>query len=76
MKPKRIKPKMDEEPKLIAPTPMSDEIKEVKPASNLVTVKVLIGTLSWEKGTFQKGETFTCKREDLAKFGNDVQEIA
>ena len=41
-----------------------------------VKVKVLINTVHWEKGTFEKGETFTCTREELAKFGKDVEVIA
>lgn len=56
-------PKVEELPSTVEP------VSEPKP-SDTVKVKVLIGTLSWEGGTFQKGETFMCTKEDLARFDN------
>ena len=47
-----------------------------EPIQGDVTVKVVIGTIHWEKGTFEKGDTFTCTREELAKFGLDVEIVS
>jgi len=46
--------------------------KKPKP-SDTVKVKVLIGTLHWEGGSFEKGEVFECSRERALSFGNDVE---
>ena len=40
------------------------EVKtEEKPKSGLVKVKVLVGTLLWEGGKYEKGETFEVSKE-------------
>jgi len=36
--------------------------------ANVVTVKVKVGTLHFEQGTFEKGSTFTVTRERLKLF--------
>lgn len=46
--------------------------KEKKP-TDTVKVKVLIGTLKWELGTFENGEVFECSRERALSFGNSVE---
>jgi hypothetical protein len=66
-----IKEIPNDEPKLAEPLK-----PETKP-SDTITVKVLVGTLGWAKGTFQKDETFTCTREELKRFDpKDIQVIA
>ena len=41
---------------------------KVKKPSDIVKVKVIIGTLKYEKGTFQKGDIFTETRERAERF--------
>lgn len=42
--------------------------KPKKLPSDIVEVKVLVGSLHWEGGTFQKGEVFKCKRKRASRF--------
>ena len=51
--PVKAEPKVEEKPKL---------------PSGMVKVKVLVGTLSYEDGTYEKGEIFTVARKRLEGF--------
>jgi hypothetical protein len=60
--------------------PEKAEEKPLEPKledSDLIKVRVKIGSFGFEQGVFQKGETFTVTRERLSKFDpNDVEVIA
>lgn len=60
--------------KIFAPEPKLElpEEETAKP-SDTVKVRVLIGTLKWEGGTFEKGQVFECSRERADSFGYSVQ---
>lgn len=51
-----------------------DELPRKQPGK--VTVKVLIGTLRTEEGTFEKGDVFTTTPENAQRLGNDVQVVS
>lgn len=50
------------------------KVKEKLP-TDIVSVKVLIGTLSFEQGIFEQGAVFQTTRERATKFGSDAQII-
>lgn len=50
------------------PQPLESPKNPVTKKKGLVTVEVLIGTLSWVGGSYEKGETFEIAKEELKKF--------
>jgi len=57
----------EEKPETEIPAPpTTEEVIDLKPKK--VKVKVLVGTLSWEDGKFEKGETFETTRERAKLF--------
>ena len=49
--------------------------EKAKKPSDTVKVKVLIGTLNWEGGSFKKGEVFQCSRKRALRFESADVEI-
>jgi len=60
-----------------APVPESVVVVEPKPKldSDIVTVKILTGTLKFGKGTFQRGAEIEVTRAEAARFGEAAQII-
>lgn len=83
---KKKKKAEEEKPEMIVETEKVDfgvpfeEVKEEvekKPKSNKVTVEVVVGTLMWEGGKYEKGETFECSRKRFSQFDpKDVKIVA
>ncbi len=76
-KPVEEKPVAEDFPMLPMIEAKSVEVKTEalkKELSSIVKVKVLIGTLQFEQGTFSKGDTFTVSRERMKQFDQrDIQ---
>jgi len=67
------------EPKVEETSVVAEEVPKIDIPSLIdkVMVKVLIGTLSWAGGTFQKGDIFACTKQDLARFDpRDIQVLS
>jgi len=61
---------------LPAPPVVESTVEVTKPKpTNTVKVKVLVGTLHFEDGTFEKGSTFTVSKERVKLFDQKDIEI-
>lgn len=75
------KPRVESTPTEESVVPVTSVISEPKPSpkpqkpkTDKVTVKVLVGTLSFEEGVFKQGETFETTKKRAAKFEpQDIQ---
>ena len=57
------------------PTSIVEEVTEAV-TEGMVQIRVLAGSLSWEGGTFEKGQTFVCSPERAALFDtSDVKVV-
>lgn len=70
---KVIFPQAELEPEVDVKPVVAESAKEAKP-SDMVKVKVLVGSLRYEAGTFQKGDVFETSRKQAKQFDpKDVQ---
>ena len=69
-----VKPIVPTEPEVEEKPIIAESSKKPKP-SDIVKVKVLVGTLSYEGGTYEKGETFTVARKRLEGFDSRFFQI-
>lgn len=82
---KRIKLENEEPPTIDEPhvevevtqeeTEEEVSVAEKPKAAPVVRVKVLVGSLRWEQGTFSKGDVFKCSPERAARFSPSSVEI-
>ena len=67
-------PMVEAKPAVKAETKIEPIPQTLKKLSDTVTVKVLIGSMHFEQGSFSKGDTFMVSRERVKLFWpNDIQ---